>query len=120
MKKLIFTLTKKDFEITWFSGSGAGGQHRNKHQNCCRIKHIATGILSTGQSQRDRQSNVREAFDGIKRNKLFLSWCSLRCYEIEQGKSIEQIVDEWMTSDNLRVECMLDGEWKEESTDATK
>ena len=25
-------LTKKDFKITWFSGQGAGSQHRNKHQ----------------------------------------------------------------------------------------
>ena len=33
-KELLFSVTKKDFSITWFSGTGAGGQYRNKHQNC--------------------------------------------------------------------------------------
>ena len=55
-------LTKKDFRVDWFSGTGAGGQHRNKHMNCCRITHIATGLVTTGQTQRDRISNQREAF----------------------------------------------------------
>ncbi len=56
-------VTKKDFKITWFSGTGAGGQHRNKHQNCCRIKHIPTGIITTGQKSRSRITNKRDAFN---------------------------------------------------------
>jgi protein subunit release factor A len=54
--------TKKDFKVDWFSGTGAGGQHRNKHMNCCRITHIETGITTTGQTQRDRPSNQKDAF----------------------------------------------------------
>ena len=27
MKELLFSVTKKDFDITYFSGKGAGGQH---------------------------------------------------------------------------------------------
>jgi peptide chain release factor 1 len=111
MKTLIFSLTKKDFDLTWFSGSGAGGQHRNKHQNCCRIRHPETGIIVTGQSQLDQQSNLREALDGLKRNKRFLAWCQVKCYEIEQGKTIEQIVDEWMKEENLKIEYKVDGQW---------
>lgn len=55
-------LTKKDFSIEWFSGTGGGGQHRNKHQNCCRITHLATGLKATGQTARDRPTNLRIAF----------------------------------------------------------
>lgn len=55
-------LTKKDFKLEWFSGTGGGGQHRNKHQNCCRITHIETGLTATGQTERDRPSNQRKAF----------------------------------------------------------
>lgn len=54
--------TRKDFEVDWFSGQGAGGQHRNKHQNCCRITHIASGLRAQSTSHRDRPSNQRDAF----------------------------------------------------------
>ena len=55
-------LTKKDFKLEWFSGTGAGGQHRNKTQNCCRITHIESGIMCTGQNSRSRVENQRDAF----------------------------------------------------------
>jgi protein subunit release factor A len=58
-------LTKKDFKLEWYSGTGAGGQHRNKHQNCCRITHLETGMVETGQTERDRPSNQRKAFEKL-------------------------------------------------------
>jgi peptide chain release factor 1 len=61
-RELIFSATKKDFRIDYFSGTGAGGQYRNKHQNCVRITHIETGIVTTGQNQRSREANTKEAF----------------------------------------------------------
>ncbi|MFA7408570.1 MAG: peptide chain release factor-like protein [Anaerolineaceae bacterium] len=54
--------TKKDFRVEWFSGTGAGGQHRNKHQNCCRITHIESSITVVGQNHRERSRNFEEAF----------------------------------------------------------
>ncbi len=55
-------LTKKDFRLEWFSGSGAGGQHRNKHQNCCRIIHIETGLRAQGTESKSRVTNQATAF----------------------------------------------------------
>jgi peptide chain release factor 1 len=49
-----------DLEVEWFSGTGKGGQHRNKHQNSCRVRHIPTGIVEARQG-RKRQSNLTEA-----------------------------------------------------------
>ena len=60
-------LTKKDFKLEWFSGSGAGGQHRNKHQNCCRITHIETGLRAQGTGSRERITNQRVAFNNLAR-----------------------------------------------------
>lgn len=49
-----------DLRIEWYSGTGAGGQHRNKHQNSCRITHIPTGVLVTAQC-RSRQNSYDQA-----------------------------------------------------------
>lgn len=49
-----------DFRVEFYSGTGKGGQHRNKHQNCVRMTHIPTGILQTANG-RERSSNLRDA-----------------------------------------------------------
>jgi protein subunit release factor B len=68
-----FELEAKDLRYDWFSGTGAGGQHRNKHQNCLRLKHIPTGIQVMGQNHRDRPSNERDALEKLTlRVKSFL------------------------------------------------
>jgi len=61
MKEIHFT--KKDFKLEWFSGTGKGGQHRNKHQNCCRITHIETGFKTQGTGSRSRVANQKDAFE---------------------------------------------------------
>lgn len=60
-----FVLNKKDLEYAWFSGTGAGGQHRNKHMNCLRLKHVPSNIQVTSQNNRDRISNERDALEKL-------------------------------------------------------
>lgn len=55
-----YVVREADLKIEWYSGTGAGGQHRNKHQNSCRITHIPTGITVTSQC-RSRQNSLEEA-----------------------------------------------------------
>ena len=43
--------TDADFRVEWYSGTGAGGQNRNKVLNSCRITHISTGTISTAQTR---------------------------------------------------------------------
>ena len=110
-----FSVTKKDFDVSWFSGTGGGGQHRNKHMNCCRLKHRDTGIIKTGQSNKDRQANQREAIQAMAKDRMFMAFCSLKLSEIEKGKTIEQQVDEMMHEDNLKIECQVNGKWQDVS-----
>ena len=54
-----------DLKIEWYSGTGAGGQYRNKHQNSCRITHTPTGVVATSQT-RSRQNSLAEALQTIQ------------------------------------------------------
>jgi len=103
-RRLLFTLTKKDFRIEYFSGSGAGGQHRNRHKNCVRIHHPASGAIVTGQSHKERKSNFKEAFHKLPQNGKFKVWHTKKCNELLTGKTIDQLVDEAMEPQNLKIE----------------
>jgi peptide chain release factor 1 len=58
IQKIVYK--EADFKVEWFSGTGAGGQHRNKHQNSCRITHLPTGVVATAQC-RSRQDSQNQA-----------------------------------------------------------
>lgn len=58
-----------DFKVEWFSGTGAGGQHRNKAQNSCRVIHIPSGLSETRQS-RSRNSNFESAKKALAQQLL--------------------------------------------------
>lgn len=53
-------LNEKDLEYRWFSGTGAGGQHRNKKMCSLELIHKPTGISRTAQG-RSREANAKEA-----------------------------------------------------------
>lgn len=108
-KELLFSVTKKDFDINYFSGTGAGGQHRNKHQNCVRLKHLESGIITTGQNHRDRKANLKDAFNSMVNNTQFKIWLNRKIYEQTEKyekdlKNLEKRVDEAMEEKNLRIE----------------
>ncbi len=108
-RKLLFSVTKKDLEITWFSGKGSGGQHRNKHQNCCRIKHQDSGTLVTGQEERSRKQNFQNAFKRLTEHKKFKLWLKLKASEMmldkdELEKEINRAVEEAVKPENLKIE----------------
>lgn len=60
------TIDKKDLNVEWYSGSGGGGQHRNKHQNSCRLTHVPTGMVKSAQT-RSRESSYKEALQELTR-----------------------------------------------------
>ncbi len=55
-----------DFRVEWYSGTGCGGQHRNKKQTSCRVIHIPTNICESRQG-RSRENNFTDAKEAIIR-----------------------------------------------------
>lgn len=56
------TVRKEDFEITYYRGSGPGGQHRNKTDSACRMKHKPTGHVTQSEEHKKQGQNKKAAF----------------------------------------------------------
>lgn len=54
-------------ELEWeqMKGSGPGGQHRNKVENCVRLKHLPTGITVMATSERSLWQNKQSALRAL-------------------------------------------------------
>lgn len=56
----------RDLKLDWYSGTGKGGQHRNKKACCLRLTHLPTGLVQTA-TGRERNANYREALAALER-----------------------------------------------------
>lgn len=90
------TVTPKDCKLDWFSGSGPGGQHRNKHQNCVRLFHAPSGVRKVGQSHKSQRENLLEAMTALSKDPQFRFWASEELKKREGGQSIQEAVIEQM------------------------
>ena len=91
------TIKDADITIDWFSGTGKGGQHRNKHQNSCRLKHIPTGIVVTSQKRKRSQSyesaksELQKRIQEIKLNESSSHASQLRANMVGSGMRADKI-----------------------------
>lgn len=61
------TFDDKDFKVSLFHSSGAGGQNVNKVETAVRVTHIPTGTVVTCQDERSQLRNKQRAMDNIKK-----------------------------------------------------
>ena len=92
-------IPQSDLKIEWYSGTGAGGQHRNKHQNSCRITHIPTGIIATAQT-RSRQNSLEQAMANIQNQ---LDAAAERQYNNHIASDRKRQVGSGMRGDKIRT-----------------
>lgn len=115
MKELIpeFCYTKKNFVLDWFSGSGPGGQRRNKVQCCLRLTHIDSGITVQSTKYAFRNQNLKSALQQIKpllekwinsqlNNKTFpKNYSVIRTYNIVENRVTDNTLDTQYTWDEI-------------------
>lgn len=112
-KEVLFSVTRKDCEWNYYSGSGAGGQHRNKHKNCVRVVHPPSGARGNCQDHRDKPSNERDAFYRMARTPEMQKWLRLEAARMTGDLAeAEEAADRAMRPGNLRVEAKdVKGRW---------
>lgn len=118
-KLLLFSLTKKDFQIEPITCPGPGGQNINRRHNGVRIVHPASGVKVECCEERSSERNKEIAFNRLVESARFKSWHKLETArrllnyrDIEQ--MIESIVDKSMNQKNIRLEVKdQKGRWVE-------
>jgi len=109
-KKLLFSLTKKDFEVQTFCTGGKGGQHRNAKQNGVRIIHTTSGARAEHRDGRDQAKNKKAAFEKLVETSVFKRWHKAEvarklCQDIiTLEEELAAKVDEMMQLENLQIE----------------
>lgn len=96
---LSISIKESDLKVEWYSGTGAGGQYRNKHQNSCRMTHIPTGVVVTSQC-RSRNNSYAEAFAAIEQRVLF---SSKKSFDQEVASERKKQVGSGMRGDKIRT-----------------
>lgn len=112
-KKLLFSITKKDFDIQYYRGTGAGGQKRNKTSSACRIVHHPSGAIGTSQDSRSQTQNTEMAFKRLIESEAFKSWLRVEIGARMLGySSIEEKIEDMIDEKNLKIEVQNElGEW---------
>lgn len=79
MKRLLFSITKDDFEIQTFSVGGHGGGGKDTSNSGVRLIHTASGARGEGREHRTNTQNRRSAFMKLVESQTFLAWHKAEC-----------------------------------------
>jgi protein subunit release factor B len=110
-KKLLFSVTKNDFEVETFRAGGKGGQHQNTTDSAVRITHAASGAVGECREHRQQLQNKKEAFKRLTSSFKFKHWLARRIQEIGEKETVEQKVEASMQPQNIKIEGKADGKW---------
>jgi peptide chain release factor 1 len=85
------------FDYTLFSGTGCGGQHRNKHAVSVRMTHLPTGLTQKAEGRvkqkniEDAKARLIEALDAAKSSRDHSSTNATRSKQIGSGMRGDKI-----------------------------
>lgn len=119
-KELLFSITKKDLDITTFRAGGKGGQHQNKTDSAVRIKHRDSGAVAESRESRSQAENKSIAWKRLIETPEFKVWLKKRIAEAsmtsdqkrKMEKRIADAVARQMAPGNILEEVQNeDGTW---------
>ena len=96
--QLLFSVTKKDFELQTFTVHGHGGGGKDTSNNGVRLIHRASGARGEGRDHRSMTRNREDAFRRLVNTKEFKNWHRIECarrrgVKIETPEEIRARVD---------------------------
>ena len=102
-RRLLFSVTKKDFIRQTFRSGGKGGQNQNKVESGVRLIHEASGARGEGREYRDQPMNEKAAFKRLIETEEFKRWHKIECAR-RLGHPVPETPEETMA----RVDRMIE------------
>jgi len=113
-KERITIASRKDFDVSYYCGSGAGGQKRNKTASGVQIIHRESGAMGRNSESRSQAQNKEKAFQSLVKSPKFKFWLNRALYEIRQGEKIEETIDREVSDPSItKTEVRIDEKWVE-------
>ena len=104
-KELLFSLTKKDFEMQTFRAGGKGGQNQNKVSSGVRLIHKDSGAVGEARDSRYQLQNKKAAFERLTSSSKFKAWLKIEiARKLGVLQDVEKRVDEMMRPENIKIE----------------
>lgn len=113
VRERITILSKKDLEISYFCGSGAGGQARNKVASGVLIRHEESGAIGRASDSRSQHDNKQSAFKRLVKDPKMRFWLAKKVAEIRLGETVEQVVEREMKPEAICHQIKnTSGQWE--------
>ena len=85
----------------------------NKVSSGVRITHEPSGAVAASCLTRDQFRNKRDAFRKMAESKPFQVWVRTRAAELNNGRTIAQLVDDSLEPHNLKIEYRTVNGWED-------
>ena len=113
-KKLLFSITAKDFDRQTFSVGGHGGGGKDTSNSGVRLVHRLSGAVGEGRDHRSNTANARDAFERCVATDKFQKWLKIECArrmgqkvpetEQEIRARVNRTVDEGLRDGTIKIE----------------
>lgn len=115
-RQLVNLASRKDFDVSYFCGSGAGGQARNKVATGVQIQHRESGAIGRASDSRSQADNKKSAFARLRATPQMKFWLARKLYEVRTCETLEETVERDVSGNACKYEIKNAlGQWEEVS-----
>jgi len=116
-RRLLFSVTRKDFVMQTFSSGGPSGQNQNRRSSGVRLIHKESGARGESREHKSQIANKEAAFVRLTQSEKFRTWRKIKTARMLEGEhkfreKVTRQVELWMVPKNLRVEVRKDKRWE--------
>ena len=113
-RERVTILSKKDLQISYFCGSGAGGQARKKVASGVKIRHEESGAIGRASDSRSQHDNKVAAFKRLIADPRMKFFLAKKVQEVRLGETLEANIAKETSPDKCKFEIKnATGQWEE-------